>query len=1285
MKKVLFKTGKTIFSCFIIYTFLLWSTGLSAQCTMSCNDTLRISLDEDCISEVTAAMMLEDPSGCPGPKIVTIMDPGGAGVLAGSPWVNSAHIGMSFQVKTQDVSSGNSCWGVLIVEDKLPPVVNCTDITVSCGSALNPAIVGSPTASDNCDGNVSLTWMDISNTPLGCTSSNIAVISRRWIGVDNWSNADTCFQSIYIRKATLNDVDPPHNYDDQDLPALNCANANTSIANTGQPTVDGFPIASICNLMVLHSDIPVSLCYNSYKLLRTWTIMDNCTGQSVNYVQVIKVLDKTGPVMACPADITIGTNSNNCFGNLQIPALLSLSDNCSDAAHISVSVNGPGTHVANSLLNIPLGMHFVTYTATDGCANSNTCSFKVTVVDDDQPLVVCDENTVVTLQPDGTAIVYAPTFDDGSHDNCGIADYLVKRMDDNGPFLPSVEFNCDDDLVLVIMRVYDIHGNYNDCMVSVNVDDKEDPVLLCPADITIECGDDYNNLYITGTATATDNCGFIVTQSSYENLDNCGEGYIVRTWTATDPSGNETVCHQHIYLEDSDPFDAGDIIWPPDYEVYECAASLDPDNLPAPYNRPVVNDDQCSLIAMAYEDLYFDIAEPACYKIVRTWTVVDWCQFTPQGGGIWTQNQILKVFDNTAPVITCPGDTIVYNQTVNCGIYVNIPPATATDCSYILTFSYTVDKNNDGTIELAGPGPNASGVYENGVYKITFTVEDNCGNIDYCDFLLTVVDAKKPAVVCLYGVAAELMLMDSDGNGTPDAQIAQVWDTELIQSMSDNCTPADQLRLRVRRTGTGTGVPTDHVVTFDCSDIGTQPVEVWVGDNADNWDYCETFVEVQDNMGICGPTATAAMVSGGIVNTANAGVEEVTVVLAGSSMPAFTTPASGNYQFMGVPLNDAYTIVPQRDNDPTNGVTTYDIVLITKHILGIAPFNTPYKMLAADVNRSGSITAFDLVQLRQLILGVITELPNNTSWRFVRSDYQFLNPANPFMEDIPEVGTLDNLSADAWVNFTAFKVGDVNESASPNAWIGEEDRNTSGTLQLLVPDKEIQAGETVMIPFYAEGSEIAAYQFTLNYDPLKMSFVESRAGLLGVEASNFGVFEDKGALTSSWNASAAVPAALAAGSLNGESAAKAAGTAGTPWFYLVFKANENIRLSEVLTLNSRITTAVAYDSDGAELGMSLTFEAGETVVETAVFELYQNEPNPFLQSTTIGFHLPYSTTAAIRLFDANGRLIREMNGPYSKGYHQVTLDKGAFPSEGVYFYQLETPEFTATKRMVFIN
>jgi hypothetical protein len=77
-------------------------------------------------------------------------------------------------------------------------------------------------------------------------------------------------------------------------------------------------------------------------------------------------------------------------------------------------------------------------------------------------------------------------------------------------------------------------------------------------------------------------------------------------------------------------------------------------------------------------------------------------------------------------------------------------------------------------------------------------------------------------------------------------------------------------------------------------------------------------------------------------------------------------------------------------------VSTLDLVLIQKHLLGRAKLNSPYKLIAADANRSGVITALDLLEIRKLILGITNKFQNNTSWRFVDDFYEFPDPYNPF-------------------------------------------------------------------------------------------------------------------------------------------------------------------------------------------------------------------------------------------------------------------------------------------------
>ncbi len=58
-------------------------------------------------------------------------------------------------------------------------------------------------------------------------------------------------------------------------------------------------------------------------------------------------------------------------------------------------------------------------------------------------------------------------------------------------------------------------------------------------------------------------------------------------------------------------------------------------------------------------------------------------------------------------------------------------------------------------------------------------------------------------------------------------------------------------------------------------------------------------------------------------------------------------------------------------------------------------------MIAADANRSGSITSFDIVEFRKLILGIYDELPNNTSWRFVDKSYFVPEPIQPLPDSVP--------------------------------------------------------------------------------------------------------------------------------------------------------------------------------------------------------------------------------------------------------------------------------------------
>jgi hypothetical protein len=136
-------------------------------------------------------------------------------------------------------------------------------------------------------------------------------------------------------------------------------------------------------------------------------------------------------------------------------------------------------------------------------------------------------------------------------------------------FSETVEFCCADigNEVMVILRVEDENGNFNECMVNVEVQDKLPPAIVCPANMTVDCDtpfdpDNLSDAFGPG-ATASDNCNVTMTESSSINIDNCGEGFIIRTFTATDPNGSAQ-CSQIITFVNNEPFDEDDIIFPAD-------------------------------------------------------------------------------------------------------------------------------------------------------------------------------------------------------------------------------------------------------------------------------------------------------------------------------------------------------------------------------------------------------------------------------------------------------------------------------------------------------------------------------------------------------------------------------------------------------------------------------------------------------------------------------------------------------------------------------------------------
>lgn len=1209
---------------------------LSAQCVLSCKSSLGVSLGLDGSALMTPAILLEDPDCDPADFTVTITDQQGNNY---GNVLSCANIGQTLTALVRQTSTGNACATQLTVNDYLPPFLTAPDTLLYCNADLLPQSIGFPSVQDNC---ASLDSTDLSYTDLRVELDCFTLfggdtvttrVERTWTVTDDYGNRSTTIQNIYLKRATIADIDFPPHLNGFSQPALDCQADPFDLSVVGEPTIDGRRIETggDCEFVISYSDQIVPLCSpNSYRIIRTWTVIDWCADDFDLHAQLIELRDDTAPLIQCPADLTVGTNVDDCSAAVLLPNATA-TDDCSAFTITPSWAFGTGT---GPFANVPQGVHEVTYTAEDACGNRATCTIQVTVVDVVPPVAVCEYSTSVDLTSDGTGTVSALSFDDGSNDNCGMGALEVGVA--GGPFGPTYTFDCDDigpEPVELLLRVYDAVGNYNHCTVRAYVSDKLKPVIVCPATAYLDCDEDYLDLSLTGQALVQDNCGIDSLYFSDDvQLNTCGVGQVVRTWTVRDRAGNTTSCLQWIYLSDPTPLT---VSFPSDFSSTQCGIDLDP----VLTGQPVLGGDDCELVYRGFTDDTLSAAFPACFIIHREWEIIDWCNHDPNvdpAVGYWSHTQVLSVVDLVDPVLTCPADITVGSFSADCGITpVSLPLATATDCSP------TISIINDSPYATSN-GADASGNYPIGVHTVRYTAFDNCGNSSQCAINITVVDSLKPVVICHDGLSLELGI----------GGVVSLAATTLDAGSSDNCTAASDLTFSVFPS------------YFTCDDLGPNEVNLTVRDAAGNETFCVATVFIQNNMGVCPFIA----LEGGVQMPNGRSVAGVEVEINGGQYEPLETGADGQFEFQNLPIGGNYTIKPSKLVDADNGVSTIDLILISRHLIGMRRITSPYEKIAADVDNNQRINTFDIIQLQKMILFIDTIYPVNTSWRFVDADYTFPDD-DPFTLPFPEAIELNNQGQDLVdLNFRAIKIGDVSQDANPlKSAAAAADRSVGEVVAFTTPDRAFRRGERVRVPLRMEVlDDLLGFQFTLGFDPqvLRWRGLEMAAGAedVGLRTDNFGRTQlEAGKLTASWFSVDAVD------------------WSGGDWCYLEFEALVDGQLSDVLAINSSLTAAEAYREGIGTLAMGLHFgrevEAMAPVFEAAPvvgeMEVY-NYPNPFRERTTIAVDIQTAGSGRLAVYDGGGRLLYERWISRAAGAQEIDLDRSELGAASGYLpYRVE--------------
>lgn len=1253
--------------------------------------------------------------------------------------VGEDFLDVELTVRVIEIATDNFCWGAFTMEDKAAPVVTCTDLMVLCTDDLPAFGTGITVTDNCSVATLEIVDESTNTDGLCDAAIGVIIIRTYTAFDEAGNQSElNCIQQITITRPTSVDFPDdiawycsdvaanPNLIDATDLtctglvPNADLGNSldatdlagNACLAGSGS----GFPVlieGTYCNYAVTSDDENLSLCEdsdNTFKIIRTWTVLDWCSNTLITFnddnnngvqdgneednVQIIKVIDDVAPVItiATDADLTLSTNiagvhPQPCKTTEALP-IPTITDDCSTFTYsvfteVGVAIIGTGGAAYVPSPGLPIGTHDVTYVAIDQCGNTSELTITIEVLDDITPSAVCDEITQVAIGNDGTATVLANTFDDGSNDNCGIDRFEVRRMTDacaivgNTQFGEDVKFCCADigQTIMVVFRVYDYYDNIGECMVEVLVEDKLSPYKLSDAaDDAITCDDYFSNiapaLDIAGANGETnpqilidlfgepeydDNCEAIITTGYSRNVNSCGEGTITRNWLVIDPSGNVgPPCFQTI---DVNHVNDWNVQFPADVDLVCIPDTNETDGVD--FGEPTIFDDNCELISISSEDQLFTLVDDACYQILRTYTVINWCvyegdnndddtvigarRFRDGTDGIVTYIQEIKVQDDDAPVITNPGEQDYCLDSLtdadgDCDGNITLPEAVVTDCSVDITVTYVVTG--------LGTGRNYSDVAP-GTYAVVVTATDNCGNQSSISYDAVVRDCKAPTPYCVAVLIIELM-PDGTGGG-----MGEIWASDFNAGSFDNCTASEDLIITVNdEDDYDNSTPNLELNCGDVYPTNINQIYVYFEDEAGNVDYCLTTLIVESVPNICAAPSTEANIAGIIETEAGEGVELTTVGINGDMM-SYNTDSEGTYS-MDVPEGGDYTVVPTNDFDHDNGVTTFDIVLIRQHILTTTLLDSPYKMIAADANNSQSITTSDVVALRSLILNPALGLTANTSWKFVDANYTFPNPANPWSEDFPEVTGFNNLETEVNSDFIGVKVGDVNGSAEANQFSNNADERGTGRILFQTDDQRLVAGETYTVDFTI-AEAVLGYQFTMNFATDKVDFIKVNNAI--AIAENFGLaYLSEGALTTS---------------VDFTNLQRINGAA----FSLTFQAIANAQLSEVLSIDSRITTAEAYNETGV-IKVELAFNN----VSNDKFALYANTPNPFAEMTQIPFNLPIAEAGILTVTDVNGKVVTIVKGDFEAGRNTVTISD--IIANGVYFYSIETATQSATRKMV---
>ncbi len=778
---------------------------------------------------------------------------------------------------TAEDAAGNTatCSFNVIVNDTEDPLITCpadVNLTIPGGACSGVLNYPDPIISDNCPG---ITFTAISGPESGdVVPAGVYTIQLQ--AEDAAGNTANCSFVATVSENSLPVIDCPANLS---VPAD--AGTCSAVVTFAIPTATD----SCSSVTVDQTSGPTTgSTFPAGPTTVEFTATD-AFGNTSTCSYVITVVDELDPEITCPGDIAIDTDPGVCDAIVTYDAPI-VSDNCSVASVIMTEGLASGS-------TFPSGETTVTYLVTDISGNTATCSFTVTVTDNEDPQVICPSDITVNI-PDGdceAVVNYAlPT----ATDNCGIdAVNLIEGLASGGTFPTGA--------TTITYEAVDPSGNIDSCSFTVSVIETVPPEITCPADISQPAEDGICGAAVNYIAPiGTDACPGAITilESGLGSGAIFPVGISTETYTVTDASGNSVSCSFTVTISD----EQAPIISCPDDIAVDADAGLC--STVVNFNAPTVTDNcDATVTPLQTAGLASGSAFPAGTTTI-TYSATD------IAGNESTCSFDIVVDDTEAPDITCPGDIVL--------------DAASGDCTTIVTYADPVATDNCSGVSYALiDGPASGTEFPVGITTVTYEATDGAGNTSECSFTVTVNEDVPPTIDCPANISV--------GN---DAGICGATVNYTAPVGMDNC-------------GDATTELIDGPAPGSLFPVGTTTVTYQVTDISGNQASCSFDVTVTDTElpvfdcpgdqtieavgGLCGvvydfelPSASDNCTDNLIVTQTGGPASGEILPLGDTSFEFTTTDSTGNIATCGYVLTVEDTTAPIFEICPADTVLAVD-------------------------------------------------------------------------------------------------------------------------------------------------------------------------------------------------------------------------------------------------------------------------------------------------------------------------------------------------------------------------